>query len=36
MYFGVRPPWYDNPVEQTAFNLYILEIEENEEEETEE
>lgn len=20
--FGIKPPWYQNPVEQTAFNAY--------------
>lgn len=32
---GVSPPWYrDDPVEWTAFNLYILECEEESEDES--
>ena len=26
MEFGVRAPWYDDPVENTAFNLYAMNI----------
>lgn len=40
MKFGVDPPWYDNPIERMAFNLFAMSIEEerenNEEEEPEE
>jgi len=28
MKFGVDAPWYDDPVERTAFNLYAMNIEE--------
>lgn len=32
MMIGVSPPWYrDDPVEWTAFNLYIMECEEEDE-----
>lgn len=24
MKIGIDPPWYDNPVERTAFNLYAM------------
>lgn len=24
MKFGIDPPWYDNPVERVAFNLYSM------------
>ena len=27
MKFGVDPPWYDNPVERMAFNLYAMDCE---------
>lgn len=28
MKIGVDAPWYDDPVERTAFNLYAMNIEE--------
>ena len=28
MKFGVDAPWYDDPVEKTAFNLYAISLEE--------
>ena len=28
MKIGVDTPWYDDPVERTAFNLYAMNIEE--------
>jgi len=28
MKFGVDAPWYNDPVERTAFNLYAMNIEE--------
>ena len=27
MSFGITAPWFDGPVEQTAFNLYAMEKE---------
>lgn len=41
MKFGVEPPWYNDPIEFMAFNLFAMSIEEeqeknDEEEETEE
>lgn len=40
MKFGVDPPWYNDPIERMAFNLFAMSIEEerenNEEEEPEE
>ncbi len=39
MKIGIDPPWYDDPIERMAFNLFAMSIEEeneNEEEETEE
>ena len=36
MKFGVDPPWYDNPVERMAFNLFALSIEEEREKNDEE
>ena len=32
MKFGIDPPWYDNPVERLAFNLYAMDCCEKEEE----
>ena len=28
MKFGIDPPWYDDPVERIAFNLYAMNYEE--------
>ena len=36
MKFGVDPPWYDNPVERMAFNLFAMSIEEEREKKDEE
>ena len=36
MKFGVDPPWYDNPVERMAFNLFAMSIEEEREKNNEE
>lgn len=40
MKFGVDPPWYNDPIEHMAFNLFAMSIEEerekNDEEEAEE
>lgn len=33
MTFGVDPPWYNDPIERMAFNLFAMSLEENEEEE---
>lgn len=33
MEFGVDPPWYNDPIERLAFNLFAISLEENEEEE---
>ena len=35
MMIGVKPPWFQNPVETMAFNLYAMECEEKEEDEDE-
>lgn len=32
MCFGIVPPVYKNPIEQMAFNLYAMNIEQEEEE----
>ena len=32
---GVKPPWFQDPVETMAFNLYAMECEEKEEDEDE-
>ena len=32
---GVNPPWFQDPVETMAFNLYAMECEEKEEDENE-
>lgn len=26
---GISPPWYEDAIERMAFNLYAMEIEEN-------
>ena len=31
MEFGVDPPWYNDPIERLAFNLFAISLEENEE-----
>ena len=31
---GINPPWFQDPVETMAFNLYAMECEEKEEDET--
>ena len=36
MKFGIDPPWYDDPVERLAFNLYAIDCCEKENDEDEE
>lgn len=31
MKFGVDPPWYNDPIEHMAFNLFAISIEEEQE-----
>ena len=36
MKFGVDPPWYNDPIERMAFNLFAMNIEEEREKNNEE
>ena len=36
MKFGVDPPWYNDPIERMAFNLFAMSIEEERENNDEE
>lgn len=36
MKIGIDPPWYDTPIERMAFNLFLMSLEEEEENEKEE
>ena len=36
MKFGVDPPWYNDPIERMAFNLFAMSIEEEQEKNDEE